>query len=96
MLSFKSVGQFATCAIMPAAAILSAFIVSAPAEAQRMTDAEREQAYYSCRSEYVARNMGDDDAANAYCYNKYYDETPYMPQPQPPCQTFENNCTRPY
>jgi hypothetical protein len=35
------------------------------------TDAQ--DAYFeSCKTEYISRNMGNDDAATAYCYEKAY------------------------
>lgn len=79
-------------ALAPVALIIPA---ATPATAQRMTDAEREIAYYACRTEYVNRGMGNDDAANEYCTNKYYNEQPYQPAPKPPCSSFSDGCTRP-
>jgi hypothetical protein len=78
------------------AMVIASTAVTFPASAQRMTPEQREEAYYSCRYEYVRRGMGNDDAANAYCYNKYYNETPYSPPPGGPCASLNDNCTRPF
>lgn len=70
---------------------------TAPAYAQYLTPAEREQAYQNCRQEFVARGMGNDDAANEYCTNIYYNEEPWSPPPYDPCTiNFTLNCTQPY
>jgi hypothetical protein len=69
--------------------------IATSASAQVMTEAEREQAYNSCVTEYVNRNMGNHDAAVAYCYDKYYGENPWSPPPRDPCSRLSDNCTRP-
>ncbi len=64
---------------------LASFPIVTPAAAQTMTADQRQQAYEFCRSEYVRRGMGNDDAANVYCSNKYYPEGQYAPPPNDPC-----------
>jgi len=77
------------------AAISMTMPIAAPVHAQQLSPEAREMAYLSCRSEYVARNMGSDDAANAYCTNLYYPETTYTPPYGDPCRDFACNGERP-
>ena len=37
-----------------------------------MTLEEQDAYFMSCKEQFIARNMGNDDAATAYCYPKAY------------------------
>lgn len=68
------------------------------ASAQVMTMEERDAYFEACRTEYVRRGFGNDDAAVAYCYPKAYgnDSGGYTPPPQPVCgPTAPYTCTQP-
>lgn len=77
------------------AAASLAMPIAAPVHAQQLSPEAREAAYMSCRTEYVARNMGSDDAANVYCTEKYYPENPYTPPYGDPCRDFACDNERP-
>lgn len=63
----------ALCKSFIVTALLASSFVASSAFAQMPKSAEqREIDYNNCRTEYVSRGMGGDDAANEYCYEREY------------------------
>ncbi|MCU6454993.1 hypothetical protein LPN01_12980 [Sphingomonas sp. A2-49] len=71
----KRISGFFSCIALLAA-------MTTEASGQQKSPEQRDIDYANCRSEFVARGMGDDDAANVYCTKREYgDEGPSTPGP---------------
>jgi len=63
----------ALCKSLVATALLASSFATISVSAQVPKSAEQKEIdYYNCRTEYVSRGMGNDDAANVYCYQREY------------------------
>ena len=52
--------------------VLLASLSAVPAVSQEISTDEQDAYFESCKREFIARNMGDDNAASAYCYRMAY------------------------
>lgn len=61
------------CKFLVTAALLTSSFAASSASAQApKSEEQKEIDYNNCRTEYVSRGMGNDDAANVYCYQREY------------------------